>query len=86
MYSLIRSLIGANDARMQIHVRVVVRTTRIERQPVDADAGTGSRTAGSTAPAPRTGSAGGTCGSKPMIRSSETTHAARPSARASGRA
>ena len=37
MYSLIRSLIGLNEARMLIHESVVVRTTRSERQAVDAD-------------------------------------------------
>ncbi len=33
MYSLIRSLIGLNEARMQIHERVVVRTTRMSDSP-----------------------------------------------------
>jgi hypothetical protein len=33
MYSLIRSLIGENEARMLIHDRVVVRTTRISDRP-----------------------------------------------------
>src|SRR2546423_311902 len=33
MYSLIRSLIGENEARMLIHVSVVVRTTRMSERP-----------------------------------------------------
>ena len=33
MYSLIRSLIGANEARMLIQVSVVVRTTRMSDRP-----------------------------------------------------
>jgi hypothetical protein len=33
MYSLIRSWIGLNEARMLIQVRVVVRTTRISDRP-----------------------------------------------------
>jgi hypothetical protein len=33
MYSLIRSLIGRNEARIEIHDRVVVRMTRISDRP-----------------------------------------------------
>ena len=37
MYSFTRSLIGAKLARMEIQVRVVVRTTSATDEPVDAD-------------------------------------------------
>ena len=37
MYSLIRSWIGANDARMLIQVRVVVSDDEGQRQAVDAE-------------------------------------------------
>ena len=87
MYSLIRSLMGENEARMLIQVRVVVRTTRTSDSPSTPTLywmpKTGIQLIASTS---WNGRAAGAWGSKPITRRSEITHVARLAARASERA
>ena len=77
MYSLIRSLIGLNEARMLIQVSVVVRTTRIERQAVDAELVLDPEQRDPVDGLHELEAGRGACGSKPISRSSDRTHATR---------
>src|SRR4051812_26472946 len=87
MYSLIRSLIGLNEARMLIQVSVVVRTTRTSDSPSIPtlywipNVGIQSRRSTNW-----NGRDAGAFGSNPMIRNSDAPHAIRLVASASDRA
>ena len=87
MYSLIRSLIGLNEARIEIHDRVVVRTTRTSDRPSTPSLNwmpnSGIQSASTTywkRPL-RLG-----VPEKPTTRRSEKTHVRRAAPSASGRA
>ena len=86
MYSLIRSLIGENEARMLIQLRVVVSTTRISDRPSTPTLywipNNGIQSTCSTSWKP----VRAVCGSKAIRRSSENPHATRLAPRASRRA
>ena len=90
MYSLIRSLIGANEARMLIHDRVVVRRTRMSDSPSTPTLywipKSGIHWSVSLYWKARASATADAPGSKPMTSRSETTHAARLAARARVRA
>ena len=85
MYSLIRSLIGLNEARMLIQVSVVVRTTRMSDSPSTPTLYS-IPNAGIHGISSTNWNARCEAGSKPMIRNSDATHAARLVASASVRA
>ena len=85
MYSLIRSLIGLNEARMLIQLRVVVRTTRISDSPSMPTLYWIPKT-GIQSTASLNWNGRGEFGSKPITSSSEMIQAARLAARARPRA